>query len=242
MSAHTTSTKSTNGRKLFTGMVAAGLAASMMAPAAAFAVTADEAKNQTINHARAVNNVGNTQYWLQIVEDADEGGLGNMSVDVPVKVTLAINSEGEFITPTALKNVIENDSEFPLDVVGMSLTAKDGFTACASTGFGDLTTKNIFSGEISSVKLNADGTAVASDKQTIGFTKLGQFSKNAAWRMESSDNTEKKGDDCLFIQIDGEIGNVSGKYFTAPINMFDITYTFAAADADAVQPDGSITD
>lgn len=241
MRVQTTSIKF-NGRKILACIAAAGLAASMMAPAAAFAITADGAKDQTITHSRATNNVGNTQYWLQIVEDTDEGGLGNMSVDVPVKVTLAVNSEGEFITPTALKNVIENDSEFPLDVAGISITAKDGFTACATTGFGDLTTKNIFSGEISSVNLNSDYSAVSSEKQVIGFTKLGQFSKNAAWRMESSDNTEKKGDDCLFIQIDGEIGNVSGKYFTAPINMFDITYTFEAASANAVATSGNLTD
>ena len=242
MTTQTTSASKSTASKLFTGMVAAGLAASMMAPAAAFAVTADETKNQSIDHQRAVNNVGKTQYWLEIVEDADKGGLGNMSVDVPIKVTLAIDSEGHFITPSALKNVIENDSEFPLDVVGMTLTEKDGFGLRAATGFGDLNDKNIFSGEISSVKLNADGTAVADDKQVIGFTKLGQFGENAAWRMESSDNTDKKGDDCLFIQIDGEIGNVAGKYFTAPINMFDITYTFAAADSDPVATPGDLID
>ena len=244
MSIQTTSTssKSSSARKLLTGMITAGLAASMMVPTAAFADTAAETANQAIDHERAVNNVGKTAYWLQIVEDADKGGLGNMSVDVPIKVTLAIDSEGHFITPSALKNVIENDSEFPLDVVGMQLTEKDSFGLRAATGFGDLNDKNIFSGEISSVKLNADYTAVEDDKQVIGFTKLGQFAKNAAWRMESSDNTDKKGDDCLFIQIDGEIGNVAGKYFTAPINMFDITYTFAAADADAAATSGDITD
>ena len=236
------STQSTTSRKLFTGVVAAGLAASMMAPAAAFAITADEATNQSVDHARAVNNVGNTQYWLEIVEDSDKGGLGNMSVDVPIKVTLAIDSEGHFITPSALKNVIENDSEFPLDVVGMTLTEKEGFDLRAAAGFGDLDDKNIFNGKIASVALNADGTAVEANKQAIGFTKLGDFSENAAWRMESSDNADKAGDDCLFIQIDGEIGNVAGKYFTAPINMFDITYTFAAADADAVAASGDLTD
>lgn len=236
------STQSTTSRKLFTGVVAAGLAASMMAPAAAFAITADEAKNQNVDHARAVNNVGNTQYWLEIVEDADKGGLGNMSVDVPIKVTLAIDSEGHFITPSALKNVIENDSEFPLDVVGMTITEKSGFDLRAASGFGDLDDKNIFNGQIASVALNADGTGVADSKQVVGFTNLGQFSENAAWRMESSDNADKAGDDCLFIQIDGEIGNVAGKYFTAPINMFDITYTFAAADADAVATSGDLTD
>ncbi|MBP3589408.1 MAG: hypothetical protein J6J61_02430 [Muribaculaceae bacterium] len=241
MTTQTTSPKF-SARKLASGMIAAGLAASMMAPTAAFAITADETKNQPIQHERAVNNVGKTAYWLQIVEDADKGGLGNMSVDVPIKVTLAIDSEGHFITPSALKNVIENDSEFPLDVVGMTLTEKDGFGLRAATGFGDLNDKNIFSGEISSVKLNADYTEVEKDKQVIGFTKLGQFAENAAWRMESSDNTDKKGEDCLYIQIDGEIGNVAGKYFTAPINMFDITYTFAAADSDPVATPGDLAD
>ena len=242
MTTQTASASKSTANKLFTGMLAAGMAASMMAPAAAFAVTADEAVNQDVDHARAVNNVGNTQYWLEIVEDADQGGLGNMSVDVPIKVTLAIDSEGNFITPSALKNVIENDSEFPLDVVGMTLTEKDGFGLRAATGFDDLDDKNIFSGQISSVELNADGTAVEADKQVVAFTKLGQFSENAAWRMESSDNADKKGDDCLFIQIDGEIGNVAGKYFTAPINMFDVTYTFAAAEADPVATPGNLTD
>ena len=70
MTTQNTSSKSTAG-KLFSGMVAAGLAASMMAPAAAFAITADETKNQPIQHERAVNNVGKTAYWLEIVEDAD---------------------------------------------------------------------------------------------------------------------------------------------------------------------------
>lgn len=242
MTTQTTSSSMSTARKLASGMIAAGLAASMMAPTAAFAITADETKNQAIQHERAVNNVGKTAYWLEIVEDADKGGLGNMSVDVPIKVTLAIDSEGHFITPSALKNVIENDSEFPLDVVGMQLTEKDGFGLRAATGFGDLNDKNIFSGKIASVKLNADYTEVSDDKQTIGFTKLGQFAENAAWRMESSDNTDKKGDDCLYIQIDGEIGNVAGKYFTAPINMFDITYTFAAADSDPVASPGDLAD
>lgn len=239
----------TEGRQAFGVIASIALAVAMMIPSTAFAVTAEEAANQDVNHAAATDNVGNTQYWLEIVEgkadgdgDGDESGLGDMSVDVPIKVTLAVDADGNFITPSAYKNVIENNSEFPLDLVGMDITAKNDFTLKAATGFDALNDKNIFNGIISSVELNDAGNAVESTNQTIGFTKLGEFSKNAAWVMEAADNTEKLGEDCLFVQIDGELGNVAGKYFTAPINLFDITYTFAAATADATAAAGDITD
>ena len=234
-------------RRTLGAILATALCAALMLPSAAFAITADEAANQNVNHDPAIENVGDTQYWLTISEDGSgdpdgPGGLGHMSIDVPVKVTLALDSEGNFVTPTALKNVIENDSEFPVNLKAMSLTAKDGFTLKAATGFDADDTDNIFHGKIMSAQLNDAGDAVESTLQEVAFTKLGNFAKNAAWGMESSNGVEKAGDDCLFIQIDGEIGNVSGKYFTAPINVFDITYTFEATSADLPGVAASITD
>lgn len=233
-------------RMIMASLAAASLALAGAAPA--FAITASQATNQDINHAKAVNNVGDTEYWLQISEDGDPndpnnpGGLNSMSVDVPIKVVLAVDAAGDFVTPTALKNVIENKSEFPLDVTEMSLTSKEGFTNIAATGFDASLTPNVYQGKISSATLNSGRTAVDSIKQSVAFTQLDNFQTNAAWRMAASDNSDKYGDDCLFIQIDGALNNVAGKYFTSPINIFDITYTFAAASADAATIPASITD
>lgn len=233
------------------GMIMSGLAAASLAltgAAPALAITASEATNQSVEHQRAVDNIGNTQYWLQISEDGDPsdpdnpGGLDSMSVDVPMRVTLAVDAAGGFVTPTALKNVIENKSAFPLDVTKMSLTTKNGFTNVAATGFDSSATANIYNGKISSTTLNADRTAVQSAKQSVAFTKMDTFATNAAWRMEASDNNARYGDDCLYIQLDGALKNVKGKYFTAPINVFDITYTFAAASADAAPIAADIAD
>lgn len=233
------------------GMILSGIAAASMAlagAAPALAITASEATNQDITYKGTVNNSGDTQYWLQISEDGDPsdpnnpGGLDNMSVDVPIKVTLAVDAAGGFVTPTALKNVIENKSAFPLDVTKMTLASKNGFTNVAATGFATVATPNAYNGKVSSTALNADRSAVSSTKQSIAFTKMNTFTTNSAWRMEAADNNAKYGDDCLFIQIDGVLKNVKGKYFTAPVNVFDITYTFAAASADAAPVADPITD
>lgn len=238
-------------RRVFSGILATACAAALMLPSVAFGITAEEAKDQSVDHEAAVNNVGDTQYWLDLLKGTDTDGDGdidipgavdNLSIDVPVRVNLALNADGTFVTPTALKNVIENNSEFPVNVKAMSITEKNDFNLEPLTGFAALETDNIFNGKISSVALNDAGTDVQSVKQDIAFTKLGTYVKNSAWGMQSSDNTVKAGDDCLYIQIDGEIGNVAGKYFTAPINVFDITYTFEATSADLPANGGAITD
>lgn len=235
-------TKTKTGQVLFAALASTALVFGTAVPAFAAweddSITAGGAKDQSIEYAPAVENSGDTQYWLQISEDGWDdpdkpGGLGNMSVDVPIKVKLAVDAEGNFVTPTALKNVVENKSEFPLDVTGISIESKDGFTLATASGFDANTTSNIYRGTIASAALNAARTAVDSSKQTLAFTRLGEFASNSAWRMEANDSNDKYGTDCLFIQIDGELGNISGKYFTKAINVFDITYTFAAASADA---------
>lgn len=229
-------------RTILASLAAASLALAGAAPA--FALTAEGARTQTITYQGAANNVGQTQYWLEISEDGDGsggGGLNNMSVDVPVKVNLAVTAEGKFVTPTALKNVIENKSEFPLDVTAMSISSETPFTNVAETGFATSLVPNAYKGKIASATLAADGLSYTA-KQSVAFTKLGTFVPNAAWRMAASDNDSKAGDDCLFIQIDGALNNVAGQYFTSPINVFDITYTFAAASADAAAIPASITD
>lgn len=245
MTAMTAST-SDKGRRAAASILATAFSAALMMPSAAFALTAEEAVNQDIDWAPAAtqsingvtgDNVGNTEYWLQLEEES----LKHISIDVPVKVTLAVNTDGSFCTPTALKNVIENDSEFPVNVSSLTITAQgdadNPFILEEATGFSALTTDNIFSGTISSVALNEAGDGVDSAKQTIAFTQFDQFAANTAWGMQASDADgdaaahEKTGDDCLFIQIDGDIANVSDYYFTAPINVFDITYTFEATDA-----------
>ena len=232
-----------------TRMMVASLAAASLAfagAAPAFALTAQGAKDQAITYARAVNNKATTEYWLEISEDGDGGGggggLNNMSVDVPVKVNLAVTAEGNFVTPSALKNVIENKSVFPLDVTAMSITPKNSFTNITANGFESNATLNAFKGSISSVKLSDDRSGVASTHQSVAFTKLGTFTTSKAWRMEAKDTNDRYGRDCLFIQIDGALTNVAGKYFTNSINVFDITYTFAAASADAAEIPSSITD
>lgn len=237
----------TKSRSIVSGMLALACTVALMLPATAFGITADEAKNQDPGYKAAENNVGNTEYWLQIIDhyeggDDEPGGLDNMSIDVPIKVTLALKADGTFVTPTALKNVIENNSEFPVNVTNMALTEKNGFALKAATGFDGVTTNNIFSGKVASVSLKSGGTDVDTSKQAIAFTKLGSYAKNAAWGMASADNATKSGSDCLFIQLDGEIGNVSGKYFTSPINVFDITYTFEATSADLTTTYSDITD
>lgn len=233
----TTTTNTSKSRRIFASIMSAAFAISLMLPSAAFAITADEAKNQDIDHSPAVENVGDTEYWLQLEDEA----LKNISVDVPIKVVLAVDTDGSFFTPTALKNVIENDSEFPVNVSDLAITAKGNpgkeFVLEEATGFDALSTDNIFNGTIASAALTEDGTAVDSFKQTIAFTQFDQFAANMAWGMQASDAdgdpvaNEKTGDDCLFIQIDGAIANVNDYYFTSPINVFDITYTFEATDA-----------
>lgn len=227
----------TNSRRAFAGILSIAFAVSLMLPSAAFAITADEATNQDIDHSPAIENVGNTEYWLELEDEA----LKNISIDVPVRVVLAVDTDGSFFTPSALKNVIENDSEFPVNVSELAITAKGDpgkeFVLEEASGFDALSTDNIFNGTIASAALNEDGTDVASLKQSIAFTQFGQFAPNAAWGMQASDAdgdavaNEKTGDDCLFIQIDGAIANVKDYYFTSPINVFDITYTFEATDS-----------
>lgn len=234
MNAQSVESKS---RRAAAGILSTAFAAALMLPTSAFAITADEAMNQDINHSPAVENVGNTEYWLQLEEDA----LKQISIDVPIKVVLAVDTDGSFFTPTALKNVIENDSEFPVNVSALSIAPKgdanNPFVLEEATGFDALRTDNIFNGTIASAALTEDGSDVDSLKQTIAFTQFGQFAPNTAWGMQASDADdnpaahEKTGDDCLFIQIDGSIANVKDYYFTAPINVFDITYTFEATDA-----------
>ena len=224
-------------RRAAAGILSTAFAAALMLPGSAFAITADEAMNQDIDHSQAVENVGNTEYWLQLEEES----LKNISIDVPIRVVLAVDTDGSFFTPTALKNVIENDSEFPVNVSAMTITPKgeDGkkFVLEEATGFDAVRTDNIFNGTIASAALTEDGSDVASLKQTIAFTKFDQYAPNTAWGMQASDADddpaahEKNGDDCLFIQIDGAIGNVNDYYFTSPINVFDITYTFEATDS-----------
>ena len=223
-------------RRTLAGIVVTAFAIMLMLPSAAFGLTAEEAANQDIEHSPAIENVGNTEYWMQLEEDQ----LKNISIDVPVKVVLAVNTDGTFCTPTALKNVIENDSEFPVNVSDISITAKgdsgNEFVLEEATGFEDLRTDNIFNGTIASASLNEAGDAVESLKQVIAFTQFDQFGANAAWGMQASDAEggeacEKTGEDCLFIQIDGAIANVSDYFFTSPINVFDITYTFEATDS-----------
>lgn len=223
---------------LFAALTSAALAFGTAAPA--FALTATEAANQTITHEAAVNNVGNTEYWLQLA--SNEGGLIVMSVDVPVRVNLAVQATGEFITPTAFKNVIENKSEFPVDVTAMQVTGKNGFTNIPATGFATSGTSNAFKGSIASVTLSDSLDSVVSTEHKVAFKKFDEFNTNSAWRMEASDNNARSGDDCLFIQIDGALNNVAGKYFTSAVNVFDITYTFAAASADLGAPGGDLTD
>ena len=234
-----TATKATNSksRRVFAGILSTAFAASLMLPSAAFAITADDAMNQDIQHNPAVENVGNTEYWLELEDEA----LKQISIDVPIKVVLAVDTDGSFFTPTALKNVIENDSEFPVNVSNLEITAKgdasNPFVLKGATGFDALSTDNIFNGTIASAALTEDGTGVDSLKQTIAFTQFDQFAPNSAWGMQASDADgdaaahEKSGDDCLFIQIDGAIANVKDYFFTSPINVFDITYTFEATDS-----------
>ena len=229
-------------RMIMASLAAASLALAGAAPA--FAITAEGARTQDISYQGASDNVGKTDYWLQISEDGDGhggGGLNNMSVDVPIRVNLAVTAEGNFVTPTAIKNIIENKSEFPLDVTAMSISSETPFTNVAETGFATSLVPNAYKGKIASATLAADGASYTT-KQSVAFTKLGTFAPNAAWRMAASDNDAKAGNDCLFIQIDGALNNIAGQYFTSPINVFDITYTFAAASADAATTPASITD
>ena len=225
-------------KRALAGILAVAFTVALALPSSAFAMTAEEAMNQDIDHNPAIENVGNTEYWLELEEEA----LQSISIDVPIKVFLAVDTDGNFFTPSALKNVIENDSEFPVNVSDLTITAKgdagNPFVLKEATGFDAMTADNIFNGTIASAALTEAGDDVASYKQTIAFTKLGQFAANQAWGMQASDADgdpeahEKTGDDCLFIQIDGAIANVNDYYFTAPINVFDITYTFEATSAE----------
>lgn len=241
-----------NPRRAFGSLFAATAVAALMVPGLAFAadtntgISADDAKNQAIDWKDATSstptNQGDTQYWLQLNAD----NLNKISIDVPVRVVLAVNPDGEFVTPTALKNVIENNSEFPVNVKAISITPKDNFTVKAANGFDSLTDSNIFNGAVKSVTLATDGegNTTVTPKQSVAFTKLGTYTPNTAWAMQASDTNgaaapDRAGADCLFIQIEGDIANVSGHYFTAPINVFDLTYTFEASPATDVLTTGT---
>ncbi len=140
--------------------------------------------------------------------------LTTISVDVPVKVTLAASADGTWCTPSAVNNKIVNHSLAPVKVVSAESNAADGFTILAAANVKSSTAANVFGGTIKA------GTGAAQDLTAISTS-------GDAWTMAAE--TASDDSDLISLQLAGSIGNVEGKYFADGCKLFDITYTFELA-------------
>lgn len=149
-----------------------------------------------------------------------------ISVDVPVRVNIALNTDGTWCTPTALRNRIINRSTCAMHVASAVATTKSDFGLQSTSDFTTSGLDNALAGTIAPADSAGAATGTPQDLTSISTAgdkwtmPLGQTRAGVA----VADGTNE-----LPLQLAGSIRSVEGHYFTAPINVFDITYTFEKA-------------
>lgn len=149
-----------------------------------------------------------------------------ISVDVPVRVNIALNTDGTWCTPTALRNRIINRSTCAMHVASAVATTKSDFGLQSTSNFTTSGLDNALAGTIAPADSAGATTGTPQDLTSISTAgdkwtmPLGQTRAGVA----VADGTNE-----LPLQLAGSIRSVEGHYFTAPINVFDITYTFEKA-------------
>lgn len=153
-------------------------------------------------------------------------GVEVISVDVPVRVNIALNTDGTWCTPTALRNRIINRSTCAMHVASAVATTKSDFGLQSTSDFTTSGLDNALAGTITPANSAGATTGTPQDLTSISTAgdkwtmPLGQTRAGVA----VADGTNE-----LPLQLAGSIRSVEGHYFTAPINVFDITYTFEKA-------------
>ena len=139
-----------------------------------------------------------------------------ISIDVPVRVDIALKMDGTWCTPTALGNRIINHSTCDIRVASAEANPTSGFNMLATNEVESSSQSNVLGGSI-----QPEGGA-AQDLTDI-------VCPAAEWAMESG--FETSGENELPLQLAGSIQNVEGWFFPTGIHAFDITYTFEKATA-----------
>ena len=141
--------------------------------------------------------------------------LTTLSVDVPVKVVLAANAEGEWCTPTAAGNRIINHSLLPVRVVSAKAQAVEGFTMLTGAQLAASDASNVFAGTV---------TAGAGAAQDTAQDLTSIDTSGDAWTMAAE--TADDDSDLISLQLAGSVANVEGTYFTDGTKLFDVAYAF----------------
>ena len=134
-----------------------------------------------------------------------------VDIDVPVKVILAVDAEGNFVTPTATANKIVNHTAVGAKVVSAVATAAGSFRLEKASALSSSDTDNIFGGSI------VAGNGSSSDLTDISTT-------GDSWSMAKGSVAD--GSNQIPLQLTGAVKNVKGSYLTAPTSVFGIAYTF----------------
>lgn len=141
--------------------------------------------------------------------------LTTLSVDVPVKVVLAADAEGEWCTPTAEGNRIINHSLLPVRVVSAKAQAVEGFTMLTGAQLAASDASNVFAGTV---------TAGAGAAQDTAQDLTSIDTSGDAWTMAAE--TANDDSDLISLQLAGSVANVEGTYFTDGTKLFDVAYAF----------------
>ena len=143
-----------------------------------------------------------------------------ISVDVPVRVIVAVNTDGTWCTPTALRNKIVNHSTCAMHVALATTSAAGGFHLTTGPILETASNKNMLAGTIT-----PDGGSA----QDLAGIDTGGSEWTIPQGLTQNLTPITDGSNELALQLAGAVKNVEGKYLTAPVNAFDITYTFEKA-------------
>ena len=137
--------------------------------------------------------------------------LVGVDIDVPIRVTLALDANGDFCTPTAADNKIINHTVVGAKVVSAVAAAQSGFQLVQAGDVGSSTQANAFGGTITA------GSGAASDLSSISTT-------GSNWTMAAGSVTD--GSNQIALQLTGGIRNTGSGLLAAATHVFGITYTF----------------
>ena len=137
--------------------------------------------------------------------------LVGVDIDVPIRVTLALDANGDFCTPTAADNKIINHTAVGAKVVSAVAAAQSGFQLVQAGDVGSSTQANAFGGTITA------GSGAASDLSSISTT-------GSNWTMAAGSVTD--GSNQIALQLTGGIRNTGSGLLAAATHVFGITYTF----------------
>ena len=137
--------------------------------------------------------------------------LVGVDIDVPIRVTLALDANGDFCTPTATDNKIINHTVVGAKVVSAVAAAQSGFQLVQAGDVGSSTQANAFGGTITA------GSGAASDLSSISTT-------GSNWTMAAGSVTD--GSNQIALQLTGGIRNTGSGLLAAATHVFGITYTF----------------